>query len=319
MYSPFCRPSSCSSFSSLSSRTPATWPVSPSSWTVCCARIGLSGRSFVPMLIGFGCSVPAIMATRTLASDRDRHMTVLLAPFMSCSAKLPIYGIISLAFFPDHAVLVVMLLYLLGILTGVLYGLLLGRTRFKGVPIPFVMELPAYRLPSFESVMLHLWEKAKDFLTRAFTIIFMASIVIWMLRSFDARLNLVTDAGTSLLASISRLISPIFAPLGFSDWRAVTALVAGLSAKEAVVSTLSVLTGTLDKQTLSAALATIFTVPSAAAFLAFTLLYTPCVAAMAAARRELGGTLPMLEMVLAQCTVAWVVSFVVYRVALIAL
>ncbi len=282
-------------------------------------RIGLSGRSFVPMLIGFGCSVPAIMATRTLASDRDRHMTVLLAPFMSCSAKLPIYGIISLAFFPDHAVLVVMLLYLLGILTGVLYGLLLGRTRFKGVPIPFVMELPAYRLPSFESVMLHLWEKAKDFLTRAFTIIFMASIVIWMLRSFDARLNLVTDAGTSLLASISRLISPIFAPLGFSDWRAVTALVAGLSAKEAVVSTLSVLTGTLDKQTLSAALATIFTVPSAAAFLAFTLLYTPCVAAMAAARRELGGTLPMLEMVLAQCTVAWVVSFVVYRVALIAL
>jgi len=280
-------------------------------------RIGLSGRSFVPMLIGFGCSVPAIMATRTLASDRDRHMTVLLAPFMSCSAKLPIYGVVSMAFFPGHAALIVMLLYILGILTGILYGLLLGHTRFKGVPVPFVMELPAYRLPSLRSVVLLMWEKAKDFITRAFTIIFIASIIVWMLRSFDARLNLVSDAGTSLLASLGRLISPIFAPLGFNDWRAATALVTGLSAKEAVVSTLSVLTGTIGNEALAVSLASIFTVPAAAAFLAFTLLYTPCVAAMAAARRELGGTLPMLEMVAAQCTVAWLVAFVVYRVALI--
>lgn len=224
-------------------------------------RLGLSGRSFVPMLIGFGCSVPAIMSTRTLSSDRDRKMTILLTPFMSCSAKLPIYGMITAAFFPRHGGLVMISLYLLGILTAVLSALLLKGTAFKGKPVPFVMELPAYRVPSPKSVGLHMWEKAKDFLKKAFTIIFLASIVIWFLQSFDWHFNLVSDSSQSILAGLGSLIAPVFAPLGFSDWRASTALITGITAKETVVSTLTVLTGASGDAQLSMALAQIFTPP----------------------------------------------------------
>lgn len=207
-------------------------------------KIGLSGRSFVPMLIGFGCSVPAIMATRTLSSDRDRKMTILLTPFMSCSAKLPIYAVFTAAFFPQNGALVMILLYVMGMVIGVLIGLLMKNTMYRGNPVPFVMELPNYRLPSPKSVGLLLWDKAKDFLTRAFTVIFVATIIIWFLQSFDIRLNVVADSSASMLAGIGRVIAPVFAPLGFTDWRASTALITGFSAKEAVVSTMAVLTGT---------------------------------------------------------------------------
>lgn len=275
-------------------------------------KLGLSGRSFVPMLIGFGCSVPAIMATRTLSSERDRKMTILLTPFMSCSAKLPIYAVFTAAFFTRHQALVMIGLYVLGILVGILSGLLLKHTLFRGNPVPFVMELPNYRLPSLKSVALLMWEKAKDFLTRAFTIIFIASIVIWFLQTFDARLFVVGDSADSLLASIGRLLSFVFAPLGFSDWRVSTALITGFSAKEAVVSTLAVLTGT-SIATLRTALSSMFTPLTAMTFLVFTLLYTPCVAAIAAVRREMGSRLSALWVVLFQTGVAWVVSFVFYQ------
>ena len=252
-------------------------------------KIGLSGRSFVPMLIGFGCSVPAIMATRTLSSERDRKMTIILTPFMSCSAKLPIYGMITAAFFPRHGALVMIGLYVLGILVAIGSGFLLKSTAFKGNPVPFVMELPAYRLPTVKSVLLHMWEKAKDFIHRAFTIIFIASIAIWFLQSMDWSLNMVTDSADSILASIGSLIAPIFTPLGFSDWRASTALITGLTAKETVVSTLTVLTGAANDLQLSTALGAIFPTPaSALAFLTFTILYMPCVAAFAATKREMG-------------------------------
>ncbi len=275
-------------------------------------KIGLSGRSFVPMLIGFGCSVPAIMATRTLSSDRDRRMTILLTPYMSCSAKIPIYAVFCAAFFPDHAALVMIGLYAAGIALGILVALLLKGTAFRGKPVPFVMELPNYRLPSAKSVLILLWEKAKDFLQRAFTIIFLATVVIWFLQTFDTRLNVVTDSAGSLLALIGRLLSPLFAPLGFGDWRVVTSLISGFTAKEAVISTLSVLldTGTAE---LGAALSGLFTPLSALSFLLFTLLYTPCVAAVAAIRRELGSVLPTAGVILMQCGVAWVVAFAVYQ------
>lgn len=276
-------------------------------------KIGLSGRSFVPMLIGFGCSVPAIMATRTLSSERDRKMTILLTPFMSCSAKLPIYGMFTMAFFPKHRALVMICLYLGGILVAVLSGLLLKSTVFRGKPIPFVMELPNYRMPSPKSVCLLLWDKAKDFLTRAFTVIFVATIVIWFFQTFDTRLNVVADSTNSMLASIGRFIAPIFAPLGFSDWRASTALLTGFTAKEAVVSTLAVLTGT-STATLPAALAQIFTPLAACSFLTFTLLYTPCVAAVSAVRREMNSTMGALAVVLYQTGAAWLVSLLVYQV-----
>lgn len=279
-------------------------------------KLGLSGRSFVPMLIGFGCSVPAIMATRTLSSERDRKMTILLTPFMSCSAKLPIYAMFTMAFFPGHSALVMITLYAGGMLVGIISGLLLKNTAFKGKPVPFVMELPNYRLPSPKSVGLLLWDKAKDFLTRAFTVIFIASLAIWFLQTFDTRFNLVPAGGeASMLASIGRFISPIFTPLGFSDWRASTALLTGFSAKEAVVSTLAVLTGA-SVASLPAALAKIFSPAAACAFLAFTLLYTPCVAAIAAVRRELD-TRHAVLMSAYQTGVAWVVAFLVYRVALL--
>ena len=268
-------------------------------------KIGLSGRSIVPMLIGFGCSVPAIMATRTVSSDRDRKMTILLTPYMSCSAKISIYAFFTAAFFPTHRALVMISLYLLGILIGIVAALIMNWSTFRGKPVPFVMELPNYRLPSLKSVALLLWEKAKDFLQRAFTVIFLATIIIWFLQSFDIRLNVVADSADSLLALIGRWIAPVFAPLGFADWRCATSLISGFIAKESVVSTLEVLLG-------GAPLFTMFTNRSAASFLVFTLLYTPCIAAVATIRREFGSTLKTAGIVLMQCCVAWIVASVVY-------
>ena len=268
-------------------------------------RIGLSGKSIVPMLIGFGCTVPAVMATRTLPSERDRTMTILLTPFMSCSAKIPIYGFFSAAFFPEHAALVMIALYLFGILMGILAALVLEKTAFRGRPVPFVMELPNYRLPSVKSVALLLWEKAKDFLERAFTVIFLATIVIWFLQSFDTRLNVVTDSAGSLLAIIGQHIAPVFAPLGFADWRCAAALISGFIAKESVVSTLEILLGT-------SALGALFTTKSAVSFLVFTLLYTPCVAAIAAIRREVGSGFRAGVIALCQCCVAYLAAFAVF-------
>lgn len=279
-------------------------------------KIGLSGRSFVPMLVGFGCSVPAIMATRTLSSNRDRKMTILLTPFMSCSAKIPIYTLFAAAFFPGHELLVMLALYFGGILVGILVALLLKNTAFKGNPVPFVMELPNYRFPSAKSVVLLMWEKAKDFLTRAFTVIFMATVIIWFMQTFDTRLNVVENSASSILAALGRLVSPIFAPLGFGDWRMVTALVSGFTAKEAVVSTFGVILGVSTEQ-LGAALHSLFTTASAASFLAFCLLYTPCVAAVSTIRTELKSGWKTVGIVFAQCLVAWLAAFVVYHVGLL--
>ena len=276
-------------------------------------KIGLSGRSFVPMLIGFGCTVPAIMATRTVSSDRDRKMTILLTPYMSCSAKIPIYAVFSAAFFPDHAALVMIGLYVTGILLGILLALVLKGTAFRGQPVPFVMELPNYRMPSAKSVGLLLWEKARDFLERAFTVIFLATIIIWFLQTFDAKLNVVTDSADSLLALVGQFISAIFKPLGFNDWRVATALISGFTAKEAVVSTLAVLLGT-STANLGSALGALFTPLSALSFLVFTLLYTPCIAAVTTIRRELGSFWKMLGVVLLQCSVAWLVGMLVYQI-----
>ena len=276
-------------------------------------KIGLSGRSFVPMIIGFGCSVPAIMSARTLSSERDRKLTIMLVPFVSCSAKIPIYAVFSAAFFPKYSALVMFLLYIFGLIMGIITALILNKTAFRGNPVPFVMELPNYRLPSAKSVILLMWDKAKDFLQKAFTVIFVATVIIWFLGAFDSRLNFVTDSSESLLASIGRLISPIFAPLGLSDWRISTSLLAGLSAKEAVVSTMSVLTGTgLDS--LSSALSAMFTPLSAASFLVFTLLYTPCVAAIATLKAELGSRLHTAGVIALQCVIAWVCGFVIYNI-----
>ena len=268
-------------------------------------KIGLSGKSIVPMLIGFGCTVPAVMATRTLSSERDRNMTILLTPFMSCSAKIPIYGFFSAAFFPEHAALVMIGLYLFGILMGVLCALVLDRTAFRGRPVPFVMELPNYRFPSAKSVALLLWEKAKDFLQRAFSVIFLATVAIWFLQSFDARLNVVSAGSESLLAMIGQLLAPLFRPLGFADWRCTTALISGFIAKESVVSTLQILLG-------GAAVTTLLSTKAALSFLVFTLLYTPCVAAIAAIRREVGSAWRAAAICLSQCCVAWLCAFVVY-------
>ena len=276
-------------------------------------HIGLSGRSFVPMLIGFGCTVPAIMATRTVSSDRDRKMTILLTPYMSCSAKIPIYAVFSAAFFPKHAALVMIGLYVTGIILGIIVALILKNTAFRGNPVPFVMELPNYRLPSFKSVMLLLWEKARDFLERAFTVIFVASIVIWFLRTFDTKLNVVEDSSQSLLALVGRFIAPAFAPLGFGDWRAVTSLISGFTAKEAVVSTMAVLMGTRVNE-LGGALSSLFTPLSALSFLVFTLLYTPCVAAIATVRRELHSRGATLGVVLMQCGVAYLAALAVWQI-----
>ena len=276
-------------------------------------KIGLSGRSFVPMLIGFGCSVPAIMATRTVSSDRDRKMTILLTPYMSCSAKIPIYAVFAAAFFPNNSALAMIGLYVTGIIVGILVALILKNTAFRGQPVPFVMELPNYRMPSVRSVGLLLWEKARDFLERAFTIIFMATIIIWFLQTFDTRLNVVADSADSLLAMVGQWIAPIFAPLGFADWRMVTALISGFTAKEAVVSTLAVLLNTSMAE-LGGALNAVFTPLSAVSFLVFTLLYTPCVAAVATIKRELGSGVKTLGVVFMQCAVAWVMACLVFQI-----
>ena len=275
-------------------------------------KIGLSGRSFVPMIIGFGCSVPAIMATRTLSSERDRKMTILLTPFMSCSAKLPIYALFTYAFFPKYRALVMVGLYFTGIIVGVLFSLLLKNTAFQGEPVPFVMELPNYRLPSLKSVGMLIWDKAKDFITKAFTIIFMASIVIWFLQTFDVQLNVVVDSKDSLLALIGGFAAPVFVPLGFGDWRISTALITGFTAKESVVSTLTVLFGG-DMSALN----TLFTPFSALVFLVFTLLYTPCVAAIASVKREMGTARSAFLVVIMQCVIAWIVAFAVRMIGML--
>ena len=276
-------------------------------------KIGLSGRSFVPMLIGFGCTVPAVMATRTLSSDRDRKMTIMLTSFISCSAKIPVYSVFAMAFFKDHAALVMMALYVTGIVVSILVALILKGTVFSGKPVPFVMELPNYRLPSVKSVLQLMWDKAKDFLQRAFTIIFVATIIIWFLQTFDTRLNVVTDSANSLLAVLGRWVAPIFTPLGFGDWRISTSLITGFTAKEAVVSTMSVLCGT-SMSNLPQTLGSFFTPLSAVSFLVFTLLYTPCVAAIAAIRREMDSALQAVGIVIMQCVIAWLVAFGVYRI-----
>ena len=273
-------------------------------------KIGLSGRSIVPMLVGFGCTVPGVMASRTLPSERDRKMTILLTPFMSCSAKLPIYGFFTAAFFPEQAALVMILLYFGGIVMGILMAFLLRRTLFRGEAVPFVMELPNYRMPGAKNVGHLLWDKAKDFLQRAFTVIFVATIVIWFLQTFDLHLGIVEDSRNSILAMLAGVIAPIFAPMGFGDWRVSTALISGFMAKESVVATISVLFGSTE------ALTAALTPVAAAALLTFCLLYTPCVAAVAAIKRELGGKWAA-GVVLAQCAVAWIAAFVVYRAGML--
>lgn len=280
-------------------------------------KIGLSGKSFVPMLIGFGCSVPAIMASRTLSSQRDRKMTITVTPFMSCSAKLPIYGMIIAAFFSTKAPLVMITIYCIGILVAIFSALLLKATIFPGDPIPFVMELPSYRIPTAKNVIMHMWEKAKDFLKKAFTIIFIASLLIWFLQSFNFRFEMVTDSSKSILAYIGNKLSFIFAPLGFSDWRLSTSLITGITAKESVVSTLSVLTNSSSPDALYHALNTLLTPASAFAFLTFTVLYMPCVAAFAATKRELGSWLQAILTAGYQTGIAYVVAFIVYHLALL--
>ncbi len=270
-------------------------------------KIGLSGRSIVPMLIGFGCTVPGVMASRTLPSERDRRMTILLTPFMSCSAKLPIYGFFSAAFFPEHSALVMILLYFGGIIMGILMALLLRRTMFSGEAVPFVMELPNYRMPGAKNVGHLLWDKAKDFLQRAFTVIFIATIVIWFLQTFDSHLNIVTDSKDSMLAMAASVIAPVFKPMGFGDWRISTALITGFMAKESVVSTLSVLFGSTET------LLAVITPLAAMSLLVFCLLYTPCVAAVAAIKRELGAKWAV-GVVIGQCVIAWIAAYAVYLV-----
>ena len=273
-------------------------------------KIGLSGRSIVPMLVGFGCTVPGVMASRTLPSERDRKMTILLTPFMSCSAKLPVYGFFTAAFFPGHGAIIMIGLYFLGMLTGVITALALRGTVFKGEPVPFVMELPNYRMPGLRNVGQLLWEKARDFLQRAFTVIFIATIIIWFLQSFDIHMNVVNDSHDSLLAMVSGVIAPIFIPLGFGDWRISTALITGFMAKESVVSTLSILFGS------TSALTSAITPAAALSLLVFCLLYTPCVAAIASIKRELGGKWALIVVVF-QCAVAWVASFIVSMICMI--
>lgn len=271
-------------------------------------KIGLSGRSIVPMLIGFGCTVPGVMASRTLSSERDRKMTILLTPFMSCTAKVPIYAFFTAAFFPRHGALIMIGLYFGGIVMGILTALILNGTMFRGEPVPFVMELPNYRMPGAKNVGQLLWEKAKDFLQRAFTVIFVATIVIWFLQSFDLHLNLVSDSQNSILAVAAGMLAPIFKPLGFGDWRISTALITGFMAKESVVATLSVLTGSAE------VLTGMLTPAGAAALLVFCLLYTPCVAAVASIRRELG-TKWAAAVVIGQCVIAWLAAWAVYMIA----
>lgn len=269
-------------------------------------KIGLSGRSIVPMLIGFGCSVPGVMASRTLPSERDRKMTIMLIPFMSCTAKLPIYGFFTAAFFPEYSGLIMVALYFGGIAVGILVAMIAKNSIFKGDAVPFVMELPNYRMPGAKNVLQLLWDKAKDFLQRAFTVIFLATIIVWFLTTFSPHLNMVTESKDSILAGIAGVIAPVFAPLGFGDWRISTALITGFIAKESVVSTLSILFGT------TTALTSLISTKAAAALLVFCLLYTPCVAAIASIRRELGQKWA-IGVVILQCAIAWVCAFAMYH------
>lgn len=271
-------------------------------------KLGLSGRSIVPMLIGFGCTVPGVMASRTLPSERDRKMTILLTPFMSCTAKLPIYAFFTAAFFPQHGALVMIGLYLFGIIMGIIMALIFKKTAFKGEAVPFVMELPNYRMPGAGNVLHLLWDKAKDFLQRAFTVIFLATIAIWFLQNFDMGLNMVSDSHNSILALAAGWLAPLFAPVGFGDWRIVTALISGFMAKESVVSSLTVLFGSTE------ALYSSLTIAGAASLLVFCLLYTPCVAAIASVKRELGGKWAV-AMVIGQCVLAWIAALAVYGIA----
>lgn len=271
-------------------------------------KIGLSGRSFVPMLVGFGCSVPAIMSTRTLSSDRDRKMTIILTPFMSCGAKVPIYSVFAAALFVNNQALVMTSMYILGIIVAILSGLLLKKTVFTGNPVPFVLELPAYRMPSLKTVLMLVWERAKDFIIRAFTIIFIAAIVIWFLQSYDLTFHFVTDNSKSILADLGQLIAPVFSPLGFGNWQAATSVVAGLSAKETVISTLSVLMGP------GQSLATLFTPLTAYSFMAFILLYMPCFATMAATKREMGSLKDTAFALTYQTLIAWITAFLIFRI-----
>ena len=273
-------------------------------------KIGLSGRSIVPMLIGFGCTVPGVMASRTLPSERDRKMTIMLTPFMSCSAKLPIYGFFTQAFFPEYSGIIMVGLYFLGIAVGIVTALIFKNTMFKGEAVPFVMELPNYRMPGARNVAQLLWEKAKDFLQRAFTVIFVATVAIWFLQNFNLQLSMVADAEDSILAAVSGVLAPIFAPLGFGDWRVCTALVTGFLAKESVVSTLTVLFGT------TAALTAVMSLSTAAALLVFCLLYTPCVAAIAAVKQELGGKWAV-GVAFEQCAIAWICAGIVKLIAML--
>ena len=276
-------------------------------------KIGLSGKSFVPMLIGFGCSVPGILAARTVSSERDRKMTVLLVPFMSCSAKLPIYSLITMAFFPRYQALVMLGVYVLSIVVGVLYGLLLKVTVFKGNPVPFVMELPNYRWPSLKTLLRNSWEKGKSFIRKAFTVIFVATLVIWFLQSVDTSFNFTSDSSVSILAEIGRFLSPVFAPLGLGDWRLTTSIITGLTAKEAVVSTLAVLFG-VASESLSAVLSAAFSPLQGFCFLAFVVLYMPCVAAVAAVRKELGSGWKAALAMFSQTVVAYLVTLIIYNV-----
>lgn len=271
-------------------------------------KLGLSGKSFVPLLLGFGCTVPAVMSARTLSSERDRRMTILLVPFMSCSAKLPIYSVLVSYFFPKSAALVMICLYVFGIILGILSAILFQKTLFSGNPVPFVMELPNYRLPGFKSVMRLMWDKAKDFLQRAFTVIFLATLLIWFLQSFDLKLNPTTVNSDSILAQLGRAIAPAFKPLGFTDWRVPTSLITGISAKEAVISTLTLLCG-------SDSYGVLFTVPSILSFLTFTLIYTPCIAAIKTVKNEMKSVGWTVLMVVYQCSLAYLVSFIVYKIA----
>jgi len=279
-------------------------------------KIGLSGKSIVPLLIGFGCTVPAVMASRTLSSERDRKMTILLTPFMSCNAKIAIYSVFASAFFKGYEVVVMITLYFGGIVLGILVALLFKKTIFKGKPIPFVMELPNYRLPSIKSVALLLWEKIKDFVSKAFSVILVATVVIWFLESFDTRINYCSNPKDSLLGGLGQLLVPILSPLGFTDWRIGPALITGISAKEAVVSTLAVIMG-VSESGLQNALNSIFTTASAASFLTFSLLYTPCIAAIATIKKELKSTFQTIIVVIFQCGFAWLVSFIVYQIGVL--
>lgn len=276
-------------------------------------KIGLSGQAFVPMLIGFGCSVPAVMATRTLPGERDRKITMILIPFMSCSAKVPIYVMFSAAFFPKDQAVVMTILYFTGMLTAILIGIALKKVMYQGEPAPFLMEMPAYRFPSFKSVVLNIYEKAKDFVTRAFTVILLATMIIWLFRSFDFRMDFVENSSESMLAALGALIAPVFKPLGFGTWMSSTALITGLSAKETVLSTFAVLTASPDNASLISSLKDIFTPLQAASFLVFTLLYMPCIATLAAIKREIGSMPKAGAIMLFQTVVAWVVSFIVYQ------